>query len=66
MRPMLTRTFVVLPGVELLVKLRGVGQTFRIEVFGANGVAGTYSFTNTALGDVPCNPDGEPVLGSSG
>jgi hypothetical protein len=52
--------------LELLVMLRGVGQTFRIQVFDARGAAGTYSFTNTAPGEVPCNADGEPARGNPG
>ena len=52
--------------VEILLTLRGVGQTIRIQVFDARGAVGTYSFTNAVAGDVPCNPDGEPDRGNSG
>lgn len=52
--------------IEILVTLRGVGQTIRIQVFDARGAVGTYSFTNAVAGDFPCNPDGERARGNSG
>ena len=45
--------------LELLVRLRRAGQTFRIEVFNARGLVGRYSFTNTGRGP-RCNRDGKP------
>jgi hypothetical protein len=60
---------VAVPGkgtrLELLVRLTGVGQTFRIEAFNALGSVGSFSFTNTAPGGVRCNAAGTPLLSKS-
>jgi hypothetical protein len=48
--------------LEILVTLNSVGQTFRVQVFNARTSVGTYSFTNSAPGSVPCNPAGESPI----